>query len=77
MTVCVFAASSSRVNNEHGMVAARLGSLLDFIDHMIDNNFLRAEHKGIWEVVTTPEEVLTALGNKERGNEEWRKIAKI
>jgi len=52
-------------------------SLLDFIDHMIDNNFLRAEHKGIWEVVSTPEEVLTALSRKDRGNEEWRKIAKI
>ena len=52
-------------------------SLLDFIDHMIDNNFMRIEHRGIWEVVSTPEEVLTALSRKERGNEEWRKIAKI
>ncbi len=52
-------------------------SLLDFLDHMIDNNFLRIEHKGIWEIVNTPEEVLTALSKKERGNEEWRKIAKI
>jgi len=52
-------------------------SLLDFIDHMIDNNFMRSEHRGIWEVVSTPEEVLTALGRKDAGNEEWRKIAKI
>lgn len=52
-------------------------SLLKFIDHMISNNFMRFEHKGIWETANTPEEVLTALNNKDRGNEEWRKIAKI
>lgn len=52
-------------------------SLLDFIDHMITSDFMRFEHKGIWEVVNTPEEVLSALKRKERGNEEWRKIAKI
>ncbi len=52
-------------------------SLLKFIDQMISNNFMRYEHKGIWETANTPEEVLTALKKKERGNEEWRKIAKI
>jgi uncharacterized protein (TIGR00730 family) len=52
-------------------------SLFDFFDKMVENNFLRKEHKGIWEIVNTPEEVITALKNKNRGNEEWRKIAKI
>ena len=52
-------------------------SLLDFIDNMVDANFLRREHKGIWKVVNTPSEVLEALKNNEKGNEEWRKIAKI
>ena len=52
-------------------------SLLDFIENMIDSNFLRKEHKGIWKVVNTPGEVLAALRNNEKGNEEWRKIAKI
>jgi uncharacterized protein (TIGR00730 family) len=52
-------------------------SLLGFINHMIANNFMRFEHKGIWEVVDTPENVIIALNKKERGNEEWRKIAKI
>ncbi|MCX6329799.1 MAG: TIGR00730 family Rossman fold protein [Bacteroidia bacterium] len=52
-------------------------SLLDFIDNMIDKNFMRLEHKGIWEIVNTPEEVIIALNKKEGGNEEWRKIAKI
>jgi uncharacterized protein (TIGR00730 family) len=52
-------------------------SLLTFLENMIDNQFLRLEHKGIWEVVDTPEEVIIALNNKDRGNEDWRKIAKI
>lgn len=52
-------------------------SLLGFINHMITHNFMRFEHKGIWEVVDTPEDVIIALNKKERGNEEWRKIAKI
>lgn len=52
-------------------------SLLDFLDNMVNNHFLRKEHKGIWETVNTPEEVIAALNNKNRGNEEWCKIAKI
>ena len=28
---------------------------------MINDQFLRSEHKGIWEVVDTPEEVIVAL----------------
>jgi uncharacterized protein (TIGR00730 family) len=52
-------------------------SLIDFLDKMVEQHFLKSEHKGIWEVVNTPEEVIAALNNKNRGNEEWRKIAKI
>lgn len=52
-------------------------SLLRFIDNMIETNFMRFEHKGIWEIVNTPEEVISSLNNKERGSEQWRKIAKI
>ncbi len=57
--------------------AGYYNSFLDFIDNMVNNNFLRKEHKGIWEVVNTPEEVINALNSREKGNEEWRKIAKI
>jgi uncharacterized protein (TIGR00730 family) len=52
-------------------------NLIEFLETMVDGHFLRSEHKGIWEVVNTPEEVIIALNNKDRGNEEWRKIAKI
>ena len=44
---------------------------------MINNHFLRFEHKDIWQIVNTPEEAVSALINRDRGNEEWRKIAKI
>lgn len=52
-------------------------ALLKFIDHMISSNFMRFEHKGIWEVVDSAEEVLNALRRKENISGEWRKIAKI
>ncbi|MBK7626914.1 MAG: TIGR00730 family Rossman fold protein [Bacteroidales bacterium] len=51
--------------------------LIDFLENMVENHFLRSEHKGIWQVVSTPEEALNALVNREKGSEEWRKIAKI
>jgi uncharacterized protein (TIGR00730 family) len=52
-------------------------TLFTFIEQMVEKQFMRFEHKGIWESVSTPEEVITALNNKERGDEQWRKIAKI
>ncbi|MCU0472748.1 MAG: TIGR00730 family Rossman fold protein [Bacteroidales bacterium] len=52
-------------------------SLIRFIDNMIENNFMRCEHKGIWQIVKTPEEVIIALSKNARDNEQWRKIAKI
>ena len=52
-------------------------SLFDFLENMVDTHFLRMEHKGIWEIVNTPEEVIIELNRKDRDNEEWRKIAKI
>ena len=47
-----------------------------FIEHMVESNFMRLEHKGIWEIVNTPEEAINALG-KRKNDEDWRKIAKI
>jgi len=51
--------------------------LFKFFDVMVDNHFLRKEHKAIWEIADSPGEVVAALKNKRNGNEEWRKIAKI
>jgi hypothetical protein len=51
--------------------------LTDFLENMVENHFLRTEHKAIWQVVNTPEEAVDALKNREMDNEDWRKIAKI
>jgi len=52
-------------------------SLCDFFDHMVAENFLRAEHKAIWEVAATPEEVVTLLHNNNRWLSDPLRIAKI
>jgi len=50
--------------------------LIDFLENMVRQDFLRLEHKGIWEVVETPEDVIISLGRPSE-NSDWRKIAKI
>jgi uncharacterized protein (TIGR00730 family) len=52
-------------------------SLIDFLEQMIDGNFLRYEHKGMWEVADTPEEVMAHLEKNEDWLHDPRSIAKI
>jgi uncharacterized protein (TIGR00730 family) len=52
-------------------------SFIDFLEHMVTGNFLRIEHKGIWEIANTPKEVLIALSNDKGWIDDPRKIAKI
>jgi hypothetical protein len=52
-------------------------SLIDFLEHMVAGNFLRAEHKGIWVIADTPKDVLAALSNDNGWIDDPRKIAKI
>ncbi len=51
--------------------------LIEFLDVMVNDHFLRSEHKGIWKVVDTAEEAVIAIQEKESNNGDWRKIAKI
>ena len=44
---------------------------------MVKGNFLRNEHKGMWEIADTPEEVITALSNNKGWIDNPREIAKI
>ncbi len=53
------------------------GSLIEFLDHMVDGEFLRFEHKGIWQVASTPEEAMTFLLKNENWIHDPRSIAKI
>ena len=52
-------------------------SLIYFLEHMVNGNFLRTEHKGIWEIAETPDEVLIALSNNKGWIDNPREIAKI
>lgn len=52
-------------------------SFIDFLDQMISGNFLRQEHKGMWAIARTPEEVMALLSKKHTWPRYPRKIAKI
>jgi len=52
-------------------------SFIDFLGHMISGHFLRNEHKGIWEIATTPEEVIIALTKNKGWIDDPRRMAKI
>lgn len=52
-------------------------SLIEFFDHMVAGNFLRYEHKAIWEIANTPEEVMICLSKKTDWLNDPRRIAKI
>ena len=52
-------------------------SLIDFFEHMVSENFLRYEHKAIWEIADTPEEVMTILAKNDNWLFDPISIAKI
>ena len=52
-------------------------SLTDFLEHMVSGQFLRYEHKGMWEIADTPEEVIVLLEKKEDWHHDPRSIARI
>lgn len=52
-------------------------SLIDFLEHMVLGNFLRYEHKGMWEIAGSPEEVMDLLGKTEDWHQDPRSIARI
>lgn len=51
--------------------------LINYFDHLIAGNFMRKEHKGIWEVVKSPEEALNAINRYKGWMENPVKIARI
>jgi uncharacterized protein (TIGR00730 family) len=51
--------------------------LIGMLDQMIHGNFMRSEHKNMWTVAETPEEVITALSNDRGWIDDPRKIARI
>ena len=52
-------------------------SFIDFLEHMVSGNFLRYEHKGMWEIADTEEDVMILLGKKDGWHQDPRSIARI
>ena len=52
-------------------------SFIDFLEHMISGHFLRYEHKGMWEIANTTEEVMAFLMKKDGWHQDPRSIARI
>jgi uncharacterized protein (TIGR00730 family) len=52
-------------------------SLIDFLEQMISGNFLRYEHKEMWVIANTPEEVMYYLSKNADWHQDPLSIAKI
>ncbi len=52
-------------------------NLSRFFETMVNENFIRHEHKTIWRVADTPEETMSLLEKSDPKDKEWRKIARI
>jgi len=52
-------------------------SFIEFLEHMVSGNFLRYEHKGMWEIAGTVEEVMVLLNKKDSWHHDPRSIARI
>lgn len=51
--------------------------LIDLLERMIEEKFMRPEHRGIWQVVATPEEILAAIQNAPEWSEDKINIAAV
>lgn len=52
-------------------------SLIEFLDHMVEGEFLRYEHKDMWQVAANPAEVMEYLSENRDWIHDPRSIAKI
>jgi hypothetical protein len=52
-------------------------SFIEFLEHMVSGNFLRYEHKGMWEIAQTAEDVMSLLNKKDGWHHDPRSIARI
>jgi uncharacterized protein (TIGR00730 family) len=50
---------------------------IEFLEHMVAGNFLRYEHKGMWEIAQSEEEVMVLLSKKDGWHHDPRSIARI
>ena len=51
--------------------------LIEMLNKAIDENFMREEHKAIWQIATTPQEAIEAIQEATEWRSDARKIAAI
>ena len=51
--------------------------LIEMLNRAVEENFMREEHKTIWQIATTPEEAIVAIKEATGWREDARKIAAI
>ena len=51
--------------------------LIEMLERAVEENFMREEHRAIWQVVTTPQEAIEALESTSEWIKDARKIAAI
>ena len=51
--------------------------LLGFMDHLSDTGFIRADHRNLWTVATTPSEAVEMITGYNDNGQEWVKLARI
>jgi uncharacterized protein (TIGR00730 family) len=50
---------------------------IEFLENMVSGNFLRYEHKGMWEIAESEEEVIDLLSKEDGWHPDPRSIARI
>ena len=92
-SVCVYSASSTKIDEVYFNAARQLGlylnpivilntngffdPLLDMLTRAIDENFMRRQHGEIWHVATTPEEAVKLIYTVPVWDASIRKFAAI
>ena len=51
--------------------------LLSLFDKMIEERFMRPEHRELWTVIENPEDIIEAIDNAPKWNEDAIKIAAV
>jgi hypothetical protein len=51
--------------------------LIDFLDYLSVKSFIKADHKNIWKIASTPSEALEIINSYDGWNDKWVKLARI
>ena len=51
--------------------------LIDFFDYLSEKSFIKADHKNIWKIASTPDEALEIINSYDGWNDKWVKLARI